>query len=295
MKYKQTFEDKCFSVFSYAFVIFVVVVTLYPMIYVFSMSISDPVSVTRGEVFFLPKGFSLKAFKTVVNNPELWRYYYNTIWYTVVGTVLNVIVTSLAAYPLSRRTFRPRKFFTIFYTITMFFGGGLIPTYIVVTRYLSLYNSRWAVILPTLTAVWYIIIARSFFENLPEELFECARLEGASEYRILAQIVVPLSKPVLAVLALYNGVAHWNSYFEAMIYLGKQELHPIQIYLRRVVIQASPEAMANMDASALGDGILAMMQVKYAVIVVAVLPIIMIYPFLQRFFVKGLLVGGVKG
>ena len=169
----------------------------------------------------------------------------------------------------------------------------MIPTYLIVTR-LGLYNSRWAIILPTLTAAYYIIIARAFFQTLPEELHECARLDGAGEFRILLEIVVPLSKPILAVLALYYGVGHWNSYFPETLYLGKQELHPIQIYLRRVVIQSSPEAMKNFDMSALGSGVLAMMQVKYAVIVVAMAPIIALYPFLQKYFVKGMLIGSLK-
>ncbi len=293
MVYQKTVGDRIFGFTLTILIAFVVIFTLYPIIYVFSMSISDPQAALRGEVLLFPKGFSTTAFETVFANKDLGRYYYNTVWYTLVGTVCNVAVTTLAAYPLSKPHFRPRKFFMLMFTFTMFFGGGMIPTYLVVTR-LGLYNSRWAIVLPSLTAAYYIIIARSFFQTLPEELFECARLEGAGEFRVLRSIVVPLSKPILAVLALYYGVGHWNSYFPEMLYLGNQNLHPIQIYLRRVVIQSSPEAMKNFDMSALGSGILAMMQVKYAVIIVAVLPILALYPFMQRYFVKGMLIGSLK-
>lgn len=293
MVYKKTAGDKVFAGVVFLVVAFIVVVTLYPLIYVFSMSISDSRAALRGDVVLFPVGFSTTAFETVLNNKDLWRYYYNTLWYTLVGTACNVIVTVLAAYPLSKHGFSGRKFFMVMFTFTMFFSGGLIPTYLVVTN-LGLYNSRWAIILPTLTAAYYIIIARTFFQGLPEELFECARLEGAGEFRVLLQIVMPLSKPILAVLALYYAVGHWNSYFPEMLYLGNQTLHPIQIYLRRVVIQSSPEAMKNFDMSAIGGGVLAMMQVKYAVIVVAVLPILVIYPLLQKYFVQGMLIGSLK-
>jgi putative aldouronate transport system permease protein len=272
----------------------VVACTLYPLIYVFSMSISDSRQVLIGNVRFLPKGFSLEAFKTVLRNKDIYRYYYNTLWYTIVGTFCNVLATILISYPLSRKRFFLRKPLIMFVTFTMFFNAGMIPTYLVVVK-AGLYDSRWAMILPTLTAAWYIIVARSFFDSLPEELFESARIDGVGEWRILWSIVLPISKPVIAVLTVYYATNHWNSYFPALLYLSDQKLHPMQIFLRRAVIQASPEAMQGFDMEALGASILAMMQVKYAVVVIVILPIILFYPLLQRYFVKGMMVGALKG
>ena len=293
MQYQRTFSDYVFDAVKAVILVLVIAVTLYPVIYVLSMSISNPRAALRGDVFLWPIGFSRRAYEVVFANPEMWTYYGNTLWYTVIGTICSVVATVLGGYPLSKERFFARKFFMVLITVTMFFGGGLIPTYLVVTK-LGLYNNRWAMILPSLTSAWYIIVCRSFFQTLPEDLFESARLDGASEFRILLQFAVPLSKPILATLSLYYGVGYWNSFFPAVLYLGDSKLHPVQIYLRRVVIQSSPEAMQNFDMSTIGGGILAMMQVKYAVIVVTILPIIMLYPFLQKYFVKGMLIGSLK-
>ena len=278
----------------YLFVAVVVIVTLYPLIYVFSMSISDPIHAARGEVYLLPKGFSLVAYQSILSNSKIITYYYNTIWYTVVGTILGIAVTALAAYPLSRPNFRNRKYFMLLVTVAMFFSGGMIPTYTVVARYLDLYNSRWAIILPALTTPWYIIVARSFFSSLPEDVIESARIDGASEYRILLQIVMPLSRPILGVLALYYGVSYWNSYFPSLLYLGEEKLQPLALYVRRMVIQASMENMGAVDGIDTAF-LLSQLQIKYAVIVVAVLPMLLLYPFLSKNLEKGLMVGAVKG
>lgn len=291
---KSTFSDRVFALIVYLFAALVIAATLYPLIYVFSMSISDPIRAARGDVFLLPKGFSLEAFKTVLANPMVLTYYLNTIWYTIVGTILGIIVTTLAAYPLSRRHFRCRKFFIILITITMFFSGGMIPSYIVVSKYLNLYDTRWAIVLPTLTTAWYVIVARTFFESLPNEVIESARVDGASEYRILGQIVLPLSKPIVGVLALYFGISYWNSYFPAMLYLGNQKLQPMSLYVRRMVIQSSMEGVDLAEGIAATD-LLSQMQIKYAVIVIAVLPLLLIYPLLSKNLERGLMIGAVKG
>ena len=294
-QFKKTFGDRVFDGILYLFVAFILIATLYPLIYVISMSISDPIMAARGQVYLLPKGIDLTAIETVLSDEEILQYYYNTLWYTVVGTVLGVIVTALAAYPLSRREFRHRHFFMKLIIVTMFFSGGTIPTYIVVSKYLHLYNSRWALILPYLTTAWYVIVARSFFESLPEEVVESARIDGASEYRIFAKLVLPLSKPIIGVLSLYFAVDHWNSYFPALLYLGKKELQPLAMYVRSVVIQSSlsglAEAAVDIDASAL----LSALQIKYAVIVVSILPMLMIYPFLSKNLERGLMIGAIKG
>ena len=274
------------------FVTFILIITLYPFVYVISMSISDPMAVVRGDILLFPVGFDLSAYKTIFSNKDIWRYYYNTIWYTGVGTSFNVVFTVLMAYPLSKKHFFAKNFFTIVIIITMFFSGGLIPSYILVVK-LGLYNTRWALIFPVLMSAWNVIISRTFFSSLPEELFESARIEGASEFKVLIKIVIPLSKPILAVLTLFYGVAHWNSFFSAMLYLPNADLHPIQIYLRRILLQSSQE-MASDSGLALG-GALSMMQVKYALIVVAIFPIVVLYPFLQKYFVKGVMIGALKG
>jgi putative aldouronate transport system permease protein len=176
----------------------------------------------------------------------------------------------------------------------MFFTGGMIPRFIVVIK-LGIYNSRWALVFPTLINTFNLIICRTFFQTLPDELFECGRMEGAGEWRMIWSIALPLSKPIIAVLTLYYGIWHWNSFFPALLYLPREELQPLQIYLRRILIMASPEAIQMFDTGEFGEGVLAMMQIKYAVIIVATLPIIVLYPFLQKYFVKGVMIGALKG
>lgn len=292
-KLLRTKGDRIFDVFVAILVVLIIIITLYPLVYVFSMSISDPVRVARKEIWLLPKGFSVLAFQTVLSDPNVYIYYFNTLWYTVVGTLLGILTTSLAAYPLSRRSFTPRKYFMMIVTFTMFFSGGMIPTYLVVARFLGLYNSRWAIVLPGLTSAWYVIVTRTFFQTIPEEMLESARIDGASEYRIFLQFVMPLSAPILAVLALYFGIGYWNSYFSALLYLGKKELQPLALYVRRVVIQSSLEVEPVVDLTY--ENVMSQLQIKYAVIVVAILPILLLYPFLSKYLEKGMMVGSLKG
>ena len=289
-----TVEDVVVDTVVYVGVAFAFVITLYPFVFVLSMSISDPVAVVRREVFLLPKGFSLAAYRTVLSDPVVLRSYYNTIWYTGVGTALNLVFTVMAAYPLSKRNFSARGVLMFLFVLTMFFSGGLIPLFVLVVK-VGLYATRWAIVIPTLIGTFYLIICRTFFQTLPEDLFECARIEGAGEWRIVWKIVVPLSRPIIAVLVLFYGVNHWNSFFPALLYLPKADLQPIQLYLRRVLIQASPEAVRQFETGEAGEGIMAMVQIKFAVMIVAVLPILLLYPFLQRYFVKGVLIGALKG
>lgn len=289
-----TVEDVVVDAVVYVGVAFAFVITLYPFVFVLSMSISDPVAVVRREVFLLPKGFSLDAYRTVLNDPIVLRSYYNTIWYTGVGTTLNVVFTMMAAYPLSKRNFSARRVLMFLFVLTMFFSGGLIPMFVLVVK-LGLYATRWAIVLPPLIAIFNLIICRTFFQNLPEDLFESARIEGAGEWRIVYKIVAPLSKPIIAVLVLFYCVDHWNSFLPALLYLPKADLQPIQLYLRRVLIQASPEAVQQFETGEAGEGIMAMVQIKFAVMIVAMLPVLLLYPFLQKYFVKGMLVGALKG
>ena len=295
---RKKLEDIIFDFVVFIGVTFALVITLYPFLYVFSMSISDPGAVLRKEIFLWPVGFDLNTYKTVLSDPVLWRGYYNTIWYTVVGTFLNITFTVMAAYPLSRKRFFARNFFMFMFVFTMFFSGGMIPGFLVVVK-LGLYSTRGAIVMPALIATYNLIICRTFFQTIPEELFDCARIEGAGEWRIVWTIVLPLSAPVIAVLVLFYGVAHWNSWFPAMIYLPDGDMHPIQLYLRRILIQASREVADQME-QAQGQGeagldAFSLMQIKYTVMIVAILPILAIYPFLQRYFVKGVMIGAIKG
>ena len=296
IQYKKTASDWVFEAVVLLFVVIVVTVTLYPLIYIFSMAISDPIAAARGWVYLWPVGIDLAAIKKVLSDTSIWTYYYNTLWYTLVGTVLGVITTAMAAYPLSRKEFRYRSVYMKFILVTMFFGGGLIPTYIVVAKFLNLYNSRWSIILPGLTSAWYIIVARTYFESLPESIIESARIDGASEFRIFGQLVVPLSKPILGVLTLYYAVGYWNSYFSAMIYLSEKSLQPLALYIKSVVIQNSLESMAGVASatSMSTSAMLSALQVKYAVIVISVLPMLLIYPLISGNLEKGLMIGAVK-
>jgi len=266
-------------------------ICLYPFLYVFSMSISAPEHVLRRDVFLWPKGIGLEGYKLVMENPSFWRSYYNTLWYTGVGTCLNVIMTVLAAYPLSRENFILRRPISIMITITMFISGGMIPFFIIVSR-LGLYNTRLAMILPFAVGAWYVIIARTFYSQISESLAEAARIDGANDLQILIRIMLPLSKAIIAVLALFYAVGYWNSYFWALVLLPDVTIQPLQIYLYKILIQLREDAMGGMQISI--SRAAATEQLKYAAIIVSIIPILMIYPLLQKHFVKGVMIGAVK-
>ncbi|GAA3402197.1 carbohydrate ABC transporter permease [Paenibacillus hodogayensis] len=266
-------------------------VTLYPFVYVFSMSISNPIHVMNNSVWLFPKGFSLETYKRVFENGEIWIAYGNTLFYTVAGTAINVVMTFLAAYPLSRRTFSGRKVIMMGIVVTMFFSGGLIPSFILINE-LGLYNTRWALLLPGAVSAFNIIIARTFFQGIPESLFESARIDGANDIGILLRIVLPLSKAVLAVLTLFYAVGHWNNYFSAMLYVSDVKLQPVSLYLMKILIQNQDPTMQDMREAL--DRMLFSMQLKYTMIVITTLPIICIYPFLQKYFVRGVMIGSLK-
>lgn len=227
----------------------------------------------------------------VFKNKDIWLSYYNTVIYTVGGTAVSVLLTMLAAYPLSRRQFFLRRPLSLFFSISMFFTGTLVPMYLLINR-LGLYNTRMAIILPTGAAAYYIIMARTFLSTIPESLYESAKIDGAGEFKILWKIFVPLSKPIVAVLVLYYAVQQWNSYFNAMVYLPNKNLQPLQLYLMKVLINNESAA----SGGAIGSASMSMisLQLKYVVIVVALIPILCVYPFLQKYFTKGMMIGAVK-
>ena len=288
---KQTKSDYVLDVFVTIFAILVLAITIYPLLYVVSMSISDPFAAVRGEVVLFPVGFSTLSYNTVLSDPAVYRYYLNTILYTLAGIFGGITMTLLVAYPLSRRSFGGKGIITTMVMITMFFSGGLIPMYIIVVKFLKLYNNPLAVILPGLTTAWYIMVTRTSISSIPEELIDSARIDGAGEFQIFTRIVIPLSKAIMAVLAVYFGVEKWNGFMPAMLYLPDKELQPLALYVRRVVIQSS----YSFGEDATVEQILSAMQLKYTVIVVAVAPLLMLYPIFGKYMKKGLMVGSVKG
>jgi putative aldouronate transport system permease protein len=272
-----------------------VAVALYPFVYVLSVSISDAEEAFKGKVWIVPAGLSVKAYEIVLDNPGMWRSYYNTIWYVVVGTAVNITLTILAAYPLSRRELLGKNLFITMMVLTVYVSGGLIPFYRLVKE-IGLFNTRWALVLPTAVSFLYIIILRTFFRSLPDELEDAAIVDGAGPATVLVRIALPLSKAALATLVLFYAVGHWQAFFNAILFITKQDLHPLQVYLRRVVIMNDPALIDSVDewvrhvnTSAIYE------QLKYALIIVSILPIICLYPFLQKYFVKGAMIGSVKG
>jgi putative aldouronate transport system permease protein len=276
----------------YGIVLIAILVTIIPFVHVVAMSMSDPLMVSKQEIFFIPKNIQFDAYRMVMENKAFWNSYGNTFWIVTVGTMVNVLLTITLAYPLSRIGFSLRRPVMKLITFTMFFSGGLVPLFILVNN-IGLYNSRWAVILPTAVSTYNLIVCRTFFEGIPDSLVESAKLDGANDMRILWSIVLPLSSAIIAVLVLFYAVGHWNSYFPAMLYLSKPSLQPVQVYLMRVLIQNS-EALAE-EGSAGFSRALIVEQLKYAVIIVTILPIVVLYPFLQRYFVQGVMIGAVKG
>lgn len=292
---QEDIGDKIFDILVWIIVLIAVILCVYPFLYVLSVSLSDGAAVNRGDVWLLPVGFDLSAFKMVMGYQDLWSSYANTVLYTVVGTICNVLFSILAAYPLSRRQFFLRKKLNFFLAFTMYFSGGLIPTYIVVTG-LGLYNSRLAMVLPVLISAYNVMILRSAFEAIPEELFENANLEGANDFVMMARIAVPLAKPTLAVLSLYYAVARYNDFFTALLYLGKSNLQPLTLFLRKILLSASPEILQSAGGMLAADAAAqSTVQIQYVCIVLAVIPIMCVCPFVQKYLVKGTMLGAVKG
>ena len=290
-RYKMTGEDWIFTIVNYVLCFLAACITVYPLSYVFSMSISAPESVVANLVTLFPKGFSLKAYKVVFRDGEIWRAYYNTIWYTVVGTMISTALTLMAAYPLSRKQFFLRRPLSVFFTLSMFFSGTLVPMYLLINA-IGIYNTRWAIVLPTGAAAYYIIMTRTFLSNIPDSLYESAKIDGATEWTILRKIFIPLSMPIMSVLIIYYAVQQWNGYFNAMVYLaGRKDLQPLQVYLMKILINNEGVTTGTVGGTSMS---MISLQLKYVVIVVALIPILCVYPFLQKYFIKGMMIGAVK-
>ncbi|WP_340025862.1 carbohydrate ABC transporter permease [Paenibacillus sp. FSL K6-1096] len=298
---KESRGDKLFLISTYIYLCLALVVVLYPLIYILSASISSPQDVNSGAMWLFPKNVTLDGYKLVFENPKIWNGYLNTIIYTVAGTLLNLAVTLPAAYALSRSDFAGRQLFMGLILFTMFFSGGLVPTYLLVKN-LGLMNSMGALILPVAASVWNIVVARTFFQTtIPKELQEAAHIDGCTNLKLFIRIILPLSAPIIAVMALFYGVSHWNSYFPSLIYLNDEAKYPLQMVLRQILVlqemsaETTGAAISGEVAVAMNNKAETASLIKYGVIVVSTLPIVAVYPFLQRYFVQGVMIGSVKG
>ena len=293
-KVKKSKEDKIFDFILYGIAAILIVVAPYPIYFIVIASISNPNLVSNGEILFLPKGINFKAYEQLASYSQLWTGYKNTIFYVIVGTIFTLVVNIPAAYALSRKKLYGRKALTIFYLIPMFFTGGLIPTYLAVQQF-HLLDTFWVMVLPFSVVTYYIIVGRTFFANsIPEELWEAAQLDGCGYMGFFFRIVLPLSKAVIAVIALWAAVGQWNSYFNALIYLRNPELQPLQIILRNILI--SNQTISSMTTGAAAAEAKQMADlIKYAVIVVSSAPIMCLYPFVQKHFNQGVMLGSLKG
>ena len=287
--------DRVFYLVIGLFLLICLVVVILPLANVLSNSLSSATAVARGVVWLVPVEFTLGSYLRIIEDGQMLRGMYNSLFYTTVGTILNVTLTIMAAYPLARKTFYGRKLITIILAFTLLFSGGIVPRFLMV-KSLGMVDTRWAMILPEAVLVWYVIIARTFLQNtIPQELYDAAEIDGASDVRIITRVVVPLSGPIVAVLSLFYAVVHWNRYFDALIFLKSEHLWNLQLVLRNIIMSAARLIGEEQD---IGNAMLIQEQIevmKYAVIVFAAVPIMLLYPFVQRYFIKGIMIGSLKG
>lgn len=292
MFHKRSLGESIFSVVNTCFMLLLCFITLYPFLYVLFASLSDPAEIARfrGMLFF-PTGFNLDAYKAVIDNPMILTGYRNTLFYVAGGTIINLFMTTLGAYALSRRNVYFNNSIMLIIVITMVFNGGLIPTFLLVNS-LGMLDTPWALLLPGAISSFNLIIMRTAFQAVPVSLEESARIDGANDWIIMSRIIVPLSMPVIAVMVLWYAVGHWNSYFSALIYLRDRELFPLQLVLREILISNSTDSMTT--GAAATDRLDIGITIKYATIIISTLPILCLYPFLQKYFVHGVLIGALK-
>lgn len=294
---RRTRSDLIYDIVVYIFLGLMCLIALYPLYFVLIASISSPEAVNSGKVIFAPIGITLEGYQKLFEDNRIWIGYRNTIFYTVCGTTLNVVMTLLAAYPLSRRKLPGKKILVTYFLFTMFFNGGLIPTFLVVND-LGLYNTPWILIVMGAISVYNMIIAKTFFENnISADLMEAAEIDGCGTFRFFISIAIPLSKALVGVLVVYYGVVHWNQYFNALIYISDQNLQPLQMVLREILIQNSTTQQV-FDESMMEELLRRERYaelIKYGVIVVASVPVLCVYPFVQKYFEKGVMIGAVKG
>lgn len=292
---QESATDKVFLTMIYLVLILVVLIILVPLVYVVSASFSDPQAVISGEMKLFPVRPTLRGYEAVFKYHKIMIGFRNSFFYMFAGTAINLVMTMLAAYPLSRPEFKARRFLSFIFMFAMIFSGGLVPTFMVVEK-LGMINTVWAMLIPNALSIWNLMLCRNYIaNNIPNELYEAGILEGCTPIKFFTTVVIPLCKPILAVLALYYGIGHWNTYFSALIYLKDPNLQPLQIALRELLVinKVDPTLVTNVQAIADMQGLTDLL--KYAVIVVSSLPLMLIYPFVQKYFVKGIMVGSVKG
>ncbi|MCM3746869.1 carbohydrate ABC transporter permease [Paenibacillus pasadenensis] len=292
---REPLTDRLFVGSIYFILSLVTIVVSYPLIYIVSASFSAPSAVISGKVWLLPVDPTLVAYKAILQSPKLLAGFGNSLFYTVAGTMVSLVLSLLLAYPLSRRDLVGRGPIMFYLAVTLVIGGGLIPMYLTV-KYFGMLDTRWAMIIPGAISVWQVIIARTFFQTtIPDELSEAAEMDGSSDFRFFWQMVIPLSKPIIAVMGLMYAVGMWNSYFDALIYLNDSKLFPLQLVLRSILVmnQVDPEMMRDAQQMIQAQGLSTLL--KYSLIVVASAPVLILYPFVQRFFIKGIMIGSLKG
>ncbi len=292
---KGSANDKVFDIVNVLVMVLLLVIFLWPLWFIVIASVSSPAQVWLGNVLLLPKEITTTAYKALIEYKQLWAGYGNTIFYTVAGTALNLILTICCAYPLSRKDFVPGKILLLLILFTMYFSGGMIAKYLVVSR-LGLLDTRWAMILPGAISVYNMLVMRTYFINsIPEELYEASILDGANSAQYLMKIVLPLSKSVMAVVGLYYAVSHWNDFYTALLYIYDENLRPLQTVLRELLLTSSRFSETLVGSDAVTEQLQLAQTMKYSIIVVSSLPMLCLYPFIQKFFVKGVMIGAVKG
>ena len=289
---ERPLSSHLFDVINIALLLGVIFVTLYPMYYIAIVSISDGKEVLLQRVRYYPRGLTLQSYQIVLREPTIIRSLFNSILYTSTGTLINLVLSTLCAYPLSRPDFSGRKLLTLYVAFTMLFSGGLIPLYLVVLQ-LGLLDTMWAIVLVPAINAFYMFIMRTYFQGQPAALHEAAIIDGANDVQILARIVVPLAKPIMATMLLFYAVQHWNSFFHALIFLTEKPRYPLQLILRSVVVESTFEQMNEIGPAT--DFMVVEKTIRFAVIMVSTLPILLVYPFLQKYFVKGVMIGALKG
>ncbi|WP_062106160.1 carbohydrate ABC transporter permease [Bacillus niameyensis] len=291
---KESYGDRLFGAFVYVVLSIIAIIVIYPLLFVLSASLSDPSAILKGDIWLLPKGFTIDSYIKVFQNDKILIGYRNTIFYTVFGVVINLLLSVMIAYPLARKDFVGKNIITLFLVFTMFFSGGMIPTYLLI-KDLGMLNTIWAVLIPGAVSVYNVIIIRTFFQSIPIELQESAEIDGCTSIQYLIKILLPLSKPVIAVMVLFYGVGHWNAFFDALIYLTDQTKFPLQLFLRDMLIKDDMSDMAQINDDTVARYLMQIEGIKYAVVIVASIPMLILYPFLQKYFVKGVMIGALKG
>ncbi|KQL59041.1 MULTISPECIES: carbohydrate ABC transporter permease [Bacillaceae] len=291
----RTKGDKAFDAVNVTLLTIGCLLVLYPLYFILIASISDPNRIFAGDVLFLPKGITFDGYGRIFSDPGIWNGFKNTFLYSSLGTTISVTLTITAGYALSRTDLVGRNVIMIFLLITLFFHGGMIPTYLVV-RDLGMVNTIWAMVIPNAVGLWNVIICRTFFQtSIPKDMLEAAQIDGCNDLKFFSKIVVPLSKPIIAVMVLFHVVTHWNSFFDALIYLNNDSLYPLQLILRNLLIQSEVSSQMIGDIESNQAQLAVAEQIKYGVIVVSSIPLLLLYPFLQKYFVKGVMIGSIKG